>query len=371
MRTFLSSCRYVLACLFLAWPYVHLVQAGSLSRIQYTSLCKPPSAIKPADPFATRGGFSESTDTRLPLGTFRSRANFLLWNIPLLVAVVSFMTFRPMVRLLNMFVDWASPNSWLPSTEDQINLQTNVITQVVNGPVITSISVLFASLISTTISRLHSRQIIIQRSLTWEVHQLRVLQALLASPAGKLGLTDEQRMRVLALVQQYNENLFSTRYSSTLERSDPHLYIESTLPELLHWCHEVVSAYRSHMATNNRWRHQSVSPEPLVSEIQALAHGMLEERGNRWMAFLAVPFPFVHYATVTFLAVAICVSFLVATAQARVTFRDDGILSVRILWSVLMTAFSALGVLCYDLSSPFLGAYLVADRAGSREVPAF
>jgi hypothetical protein len=337
-----------------------------------------------------RGGSSKGP--RLPLERLSSRANTLLWTklsspansllwtIPLIVAIVSFGTFRATSRFLFKAIEWTTQQPWLPSTDAQINHQTNVVTQVVNGPVITSISVLFASLVSMTISSLHSRQVDIQRSFIWEVHQLRLLQSLLASQLAKVALSDDDRMQALALVHQYSDCLFSDQSSSSVERSDstlpallqwfnqverrsdPHLYIESTLPALLQWCNQVESEYRVSIHLANRCRRKSLlSPEPVTSDIKSLTHGMLHERGNRCMALLAVHFPMVHYGTLAFLAVSICVAFLVATAQAEVLFLEEGILSVRILWTVLITTFSALGVLCYDLLSPFIGSYLVTE----------
>jgi hypothetical protein len=68
----------------------------------------------------------------------------------------------------------------------------------------------------------------------------------------------------------------------------------------------------------------------------------------------------VHYMTLALLAFFIGLSFLVATAQAQVLFAEAGLYSVRVLWAILVTAFTSLGVLCYDMSRPFGGAYHVA-----------
>ena len=73
------------------------------------------------------------------------------------------------------------------------------------------------------------------------------------------------------------------------------------------------------------------------------------------MALQTVPFPVVHYLTLALLALSIVVSFLVATAQAEFIFLRG--LPVRVLWSVLITSFTALGIVIFDLAKPFGGAY--------------
>ena len=363
----------LVSCLVLALSVPRPTQARKLSPwFQASGKSNPVSPFKIMKTnvmTSARGGSSEKVATHSPVGTLKSKANRLLWNLPFVVAILSFYTFRPSMRLLERLIEFSTGDQpWLPSTDEQVNLQTNVITQVINGPVITSISVLFASLISLTISRLHGRQIAIQKSITWEVHKLRIMQSLLASPAGTMGLSDSQRTEILELVQNYSDSLFSYRYSSSSERADTHTYIESNLPAVIQWCNRVLCDYRS-APSNRRGRQGQLSPEPVVAEIQSLAHGMLEERGNRWMSLLAVPFPFVHYATLVFLAASICVSFLISTAQARVLFRDDGFLSARVLWTVLLTSFATISVLCYDLYRPFVGAYLVAEERKAPKPP--
>jgi dolichyl-phosphate-mannose--protein O-mannosyl transferase len=72
---------------------------------------------------------------------------------------------------------------------------------------------------------------------------------------------------------------------------------------------------------------------------------------------MQIAFPAMHYVTLALLAMAICISFLVATDQSKVIFES---LQVRILWTILIGSFTSLAVVCYDLSSPFVGAYKVS-----------
>ena len=99
----------------------------------------------------------------------------------------------------------------------------------------------------------------------------------------------------------------------------------------------------------------AATAEAIEAQVRTLAQNLMNERGRRWMALQTAPFPMVHFLTLTLLALSIVVSFLVATAQAEFIFLRG--LPVRLLWSVLITSFTALGVVVFDLARPFRGAY--------------
>lgn len=320
------------------------------------------------------------------------------WFIPVLSCVISYGGFGWTSRWFHDLVQWASSNTWIPKTGEAVNLQTNVVvrsmlmcafvsefqpslshrhfrTLLIYGwidpsgewsryvpfhllflsrlplcpytshhlstdpIVITSISVLFASLVGLTVSNLHSRQVDIHKSLIMEVHYLRELQQLVHHSLQH----HPDQPRIEACVEEHIQLLLSRRYatvknsSSSSRRTDDnntdtaddccaHTYIESSLPALLFY-----------------------------PELASLARNIMHQRAERWMALQTAPFPMAHYATLTVLALSIVISFLVATAQAEFIFLTG--LPVRLLWSVLMTSFTALGVVCLDLAQPFDGFY--------------
>jgi hypothetical protein len=129
---------------------------------------------------------------------------------------------------------------------------------------------------------------------------------------------------------------------------DPYKYIESNLLHILDSINEKLSEQISFASTDF-----------FLSQLQSLTHRVLQERSNRWLAMRALQFPTVHYVTLSLLALSIGVAFLVATDGAEFIFLHG--LPVRILWSLLVTSFTALAVLCYDLSRPFGGAYRVVQ----------
>lgn len=280
----------------------------------------------------------------LPSGLVRTRRNLVLWSIPATACLVYFFSFEWLSLGFFRLVQRMSQQTWLPTQLDDINLQTNVVTQVVNGPVITSVSVLFASLVGLTISNLHKRQAEIHRSLVAEVHSLRELYYLLTSSAVEPHVHPERLHLAQSLVNDHIDDLFSIKFSTPNDRQDAHAYIESGLPRLMLWSIQELTRRR-------------ISPPAhyITSQVRDLVKLIMEERTRRWMALQAVPFPLFHYFTLALLAMGIVVSFLVATSQAEFLFLKG--LPIKILWSVLMTSFTALGVVCFDLASPFGGAY--------------
>jgi hypothetical protein len=284
-----------------------------------------------------------------------STDRILLWTVPLFGAGFSFGTFKFMSSLFHDVVQWASANTWFPATTEEVNLQTNVVTQVVNGPVITSISVLFATLVSMTVSNLYARQVDIQASLIQEVHAIRRLQQLLASETAVVLLNEMERSRLAFQFQRHKEQLMVEHQQQHHHWSssgdlllDPYKYIESNLLHILDSINEKLSEQISFASTDF-----------FMSQLQSLTQRVLQERSNRWLAMKALQFPIVHYVTLSLLALSIGVAFLVATDGAEFIFLHG--LPVRILWTLLVTSFTALAVLCYDLSRPFGGAYRVVQ----------
>jgi hypothetical protein len=274
----------------------------------------------------------------------------MLWTFPMWVAIISFAGFPLVADIFHELVQWGSAGTWYRKTEEQITLQANVVTQVVNGPVITSISVLFATLVSLTISNLYSRQVDIQKSFLLEVQNIRRLQQLLETTPAVLKRAPPAK----EYLRQHSDNLLrESRGDLTTFSGDdnPHVFIESTLPALLSWSHLAISKLSTEASRDSQY---------VLMQIQDMTYSLLQERARRWLALEAMHFPAVHYLTLSLLALSIGISFLVATDQAGFIFLYG--LPVKILWSVLAGSLAALGVLCFDLSRPFGGAYHVPDQ---------
>lgn len=279
--------------------------------------------------------------------------NRIWWFFPIFVMITSFFTFPSFSKGFHRFVLWASDDSWLPDSAEKLSLLSNVVTQVVNGPVVASISILFATMMSTTISTLHSRQQDVQLSLINEIEALRSLQTLTASPLYSKFVSESdmqaiaERIEVLRTVVTTESHVKDFR---PYRQSHPHDYICFQSDHLLLLCDNIELRYMYHPR-----RYQD--PRPLLSKIRSLVDSVRSERKNRWIAITSMHFPAVHYITLIMLVLSILMAFLVQTDEADFIFLQG--LQVRLLWSVLVTCFSSVAVVCADLADAFSGAYAV------------
>jgi len=98
-------------------------------------------------------------------------------------------------------------------------------------------------------------------------------------------------------------------------------------------------------------------PTPLLSETYSAVHRLNSERSTRISA-LQSTFPTLHYVILSLLALSICIAFLMETNQSILIFLNA--IQLKILWTMLVSTSSALGVVCYDLLDPFQGSYQIS-----------
>lgn len=70
-------------------------------------------------------------------------------------------------------------------------------------------------------------------------------------------------------------------------------------------------------------------------------------------------FPVLHYGILALLAFSICIAFLLETDQELLMFLNSE--QLRILWTMLIGTISALSIVCWDLSFPFTGSYIISN----------
>lgn len=74
-----------------------------------------------------RAGETTNREGVLPTGKVGSRVNTILWSIPFLICFLSFWSFQYTSSWFYSITRWASANTWIPQTEEEVNLQTNVV----------------------------------------------------------------------------------------------------------------------------------------------------------------------------------------------------------------------------------------------------
>jgi hypothetical protein len=105
---------------------------------------------------------------------------------------------------------------------------------------------------------------------------------------------------------------------------------------------------------------QQPQPQPttlILEQAYNAIHRLYEERAKRITA-LQSTFPPLHYVIVAALAMSICIAFLIETNQDILVFLNA--IQLRLLWTILVGTFSALGLVCYDLGNPFRGSYQIS-----------
>jgi hypothetical protein len=235
-------------------------------------------------------------------------------------------------------------NNWV--AVDGGAYQAKIIAPVINGVVVPAISILFAILIGNTISTLKQRQLDIQLAVQVEATQLRMLLSMLEFfPEG--GLTQEKcRMYLL----QYASRLIAEGHEAVNLEA---LYSSGMDSEL----NGVLQELNKHCSSAKQQQLQQQVAPPLLSQSLASVHRLYEERAKRITA-LQSTFPPLHYIIVSTLALIICLAFLMETDQDILVFLNA--IQLRLLWTMLVGTFCALGLVCYDLGNPFRGSYQVS-----------
>ena len=101
----------------------------------------------------------------------------LLIVIPMVTPFVAFFTFDWFAEAYSAFTDLLSRNNkWV--AVDGGSYQAQIIAPAINGLVVPAVALLFATLISTTITTLRLRQVEIRRAINMEAGELRAMECL-------------------------------------------------------------------------------------------------------------------------------------------------------------------------------------------------
>ncbi len=112
--------------------------------------------------------------------------------LPFIMPVFAYFSYEPTAKLFNLMVEVISRNNWVAVDGGQY--QATIITPAINGLVVPSIALLFATLMSNTINTLRQRQLQIRTSLNTEANDMRMLATMVDSlPAELRGVKNHLR----------------------------------------------------------------------------------------------------------------------------------------------------------------------------------
>jgi len=314
-------------------------------------------------------GDDDSIDKKIPSSSLnrllmsqeeKDKTEFIDRNVvllPVIIPVLAYFTYEDVAKWSGWIMDHLSTNkNWV--SVDGGQYEAKILAPAINGIVISSISILFGTLISETITSLRQRQQDIRTNIYREAGELRILQAMVESfPPTKM-----YRERAISYLIQYcsrliyecqpgiqTQKLFSSSPLLPSSRRTPTANILCGDSEMSGFLNQL-----NEMNTNNNKKERF--SEAILAECYMSVSRLNSERSERISSFQS-GFPPLHYGILIVLALTICFAFLLETNQDILLFLDA--VKLRILWGMLVGVFSALGIVCYDLVDPFRGSYQI------------
>lgn len=261
--------------------------------------------------------------------TASPKVEYLIFFFPIFMALTAFVTHRPFAQFFHNVCDFFSFMVWESAPGGEV---LDVVRSGLNGPVVTSIAILFGTLVANTVTTLIDRNASIMKasiSLSEEVRMARVMFDSF-SPRYRT----EANNRLNRFVERWLADFWSDQTSlASLRKLTP--YLED--------CIRLV-----HEAQRDLTECDCVATGEVYSALQRLRAFQTET-----MSQLQRTFPWFHYANLITLALAICVIFLIDTDPDTANSAAEPQLALS--WSLLVGTFSMLFVVVADLSSPVTG----------------
>lgn len=262
----------------------------------------------------------------------------LVYAFPVVACVSAFASYEATSKGFHTIVQAASNNNWIPVDGGQ--LVGDIILPAINGPVLGTIGLLFATLVSTTIGNLYQRQMSISSSIVREVDDLRRLGYLLQS------LPDPYRTEAQKELRKFVNTIFEAAQERSVTDATYRDVTLSPIFLLLNRISEEAETNKSLKVSGN-----------ILGEAYELIRRINDQRIT--IAVLLRPaFPPLHYANLLALASCICLVFLIETDRDLIFFLAG--FQLRLLWAILVGIFSMMFSVVFDLESPFGGSYNVS-----------
>jgi hypothetical protein len=258
-----------------------------------------------------------------------------LFYVPILSPILAFVTYRQVASLSDDTIHFLAQNTWV--AVDGGAYENKIIAPAINGVVIPAITILFATLLSNTFATLRQRQQDIRTTINMEAAELRVLASMV-----DLFTPEDAQTKCRSYLLQYTSRLIA--------ESQPGTEFKNLVAG-----DSEMNGFLNTLNTMSVSSSSSASSALLPQSYAAVAR-LNSERSQR-ISSLQSTFPPLHFGILTVLAVSICLAFLMETNLEILIFLNA--IQLKILWTMLIGTFSALGVVCYDLGDPFRGSYQI------------
>jgi Protein of unknown function (DUF4239) len=208
-----------------------------------------------------------------------------------------------------------------------------LIRPLLNGPVTFSVSILFGTLVAMTIQTLYNRQETIHKSLVTCTEEIRQLSLFVN------GFPEPYERQAKLLVESFVS-------INVQELSEGNL-----TPDSLRSQTEMESLV---LLLNKLSSDSHITRQPASL---GQAYGCIQRIQAVRTELMATVFSSAHYVTICILACTLLFVFLLETDQEAMQFLVGFQLSL--CWSLLIGTYSMLGVIIFDLSTPFTGVFSV------------
>ena len=281
---------------------------------------------------------TEKSDDPPPSSSY-DLESFLVVFGPAILFVLAFALYEITFEVFHDFVQFAAQNNF--ELVDGGAELTDQLIPSLNGPVSTSISILFGTLTSMTVGHLYNRQAKLQTLFSDILEDLRLAELHFDyfptddyknSANDKL---DEYKIRLLK-----NLNLGSNR--PTPEEED-----RVMLEELMRLLHQMAQDPTADVTGN------------VLDESYGTVNRILKMRSELRSTF-ENQFPIWHYGNLGLLALSILIIFLVESDKSALQYL--GGFQLRLCWAILIGTFSMLASVIYDLTTPLTGSYQVSKK---------
>jgi hypothetical protein len=260
-----------------------------------------------------------------------------VWFLPVGVIGAAFVTYESTSTTFHSTVQLLSSNNWIPV--DGGSLIADIITPVVNGPVLSSISILFATLTATTVANLYNRQNRIQQNLVTQIEEIKNISVMVQS------FPDPYREEAREILRGWLQKLEDAIAKGNLTTKDArNNHLDPLLLLLNKMSADTFAGAKGALSDN------------ILGSCYSSISKISDQRAALITNILAT-FPPKHYVTLAVLASSVCLVFLMVADRDLLYFLAG--FQLKALWALLIGVFALLAVVLLDLMMPFGGTYTV------------
>jgi Protein of unknown function (DUF4239) len=262
----------------------------------------------------------------------------ILWYLPPVLTVAAFMLYRDTSRAFHQFIDTASGHSFQAADGGQF--ASDLAQTALGGPVTFGISILFGTLVGLTVSTLYTRQQNVHETMVGMSEKFRDLELCVE------GFPEPYKMQCKMIIDDLCSSTSKSLANGTF-----------MTPVSLQERKEEVAALT--LLLNNLSKEPD-APGMIVGRAFDCVTSINEKRASL-ISSLSTTFSPPHYINIILLACSSLFVFLLQTDNTAMQFLLD--FQLAIAWALLIGVYSILGVVIYDLATPFSGIFRTSQDA--------